>query len=257
MNNTLTFSNEKGSIEYYNTPWNSRIIGGESLEICSVDYTDKTGPALLSDFSSLKSSEGYKLLSTRIPATSRELKKLYNESGFHIVEHTLDIVSNKLDIEKLQTLSRIFPVTIEDYKPDDIGQLQEIAESQFRFGRFFEDPLIDPELARERNRLWIEDLIKQGARIVLSRKDKKVIGFIAYKVIDNKANLILGGVRSECRFYAYSFWTQVLLTLKDVAEIRSLLSSSNINTINLYATMGFRFDNPQFGFHKHLNIKPD
>lgn len=247
------YEHKYGIIEYHDTPWNSRVIGGDSLEIDSVMPEEGYGALLLEDFSSFMAKEGYRLFSVRIDANEQGLKKMYAEAGFHVVEHTLEAVSNRLDTGRLALFADRFPVAIEDYCEDDITQLKEIARSEFRFGRFFEDPFIDAEMAQRRNDLWIEDLVRQGATIKVSRKEGRVIGFIAYFLRDGKVNLVLGGVRSEFRFFAYSFWTRVLLSLKDFSEIRTLISSSNLNVINLYSNLGFRFDNPQFGLHKHIS----
>lgn len=246
------FISGSGEIGFYDTPWNSRVIGGNTLEIKYLNYTGESGFELLDDFCRIKREEGYKLLAARIPGTSMELKRAYLESGFRIVEHTLDVTSTKLDIERLEAFAKRFPVDLDYFRPEDITQIQEIAGSVFRYGRFFEDPFIEFKTAQERNRLWIQNLIEQGAKIAISRKENVVIGFIAYLVENQKVNLVLGGVRSEYRLFSYSFWSKVLLTLKSYSEIWGLLSSNNINTINLYVNLGFRFTNPQFGFHMHF-----
>lgn len=75
---------------------------------------------------------------------------------------------------------------------------------------------------------------------------------MAYRVTDKRATLILGGLKEKYRHLAYGFWANILLYIKDVKEVHTLISSSNIDVLNLYSYFGFRFENPQFGFHKHL-----
>jgi hypothetical protein len=123
---------------------------------------------------------------------------------------------------------------------------------EYKFGRFYEDPFIEPSKATDRSRFWIGDLINQKAIIKVLKKKNIVVGFKAYKVNDKRADLILGGLIEEYIHLAYGFWANILLNIKDVNEIHTLISSSNIDVLNLYSSFGFKFENPQLGFHKHL-----
>lgn len=248
----MEFKSKYGTLYYHDTPWNTKALQGNSLEIDSIESSTDNAMDAISEFCKQKSKESYVLVASRIPASLIDLKKIYFQCGFITVEHTLDVSTFGLDLDKIVFLSNKFPVIVEDYTNENIAEIEDISAAEFNFGRFYEDPLIHPAIAKDRNRFWIADLINQKSSIKVLKKKNIVVGFMAYKVKDNRADLVLGGVKENYRHLAYGFWANILLSLKDVKEIHTLISSSNIDVLNLYNYFGFRFENPQFGFHKHL-----
>jgi len=248
----MEFKGKYGTVHYHDTPWNTRALKGKSLEIDSMESSFDNTTALISEFCTQKSKESYLLIASRISASQIDLKKVYFLCGFIVVEHTLNVSSFGLDWKKVESLSHRFPVIVEDYKNEHIVEIENISASIFKFGRFYEDPFIDSSIANDRSRFWIDDLINQKVTIKVVLKKNNVVGFMAYKVKDERADLILGGLKENYRHLAYGFWANILLQIKEVKEIRTSISSSNIDIINLYNYFGFRFENPRFGFQKHL-----
>jgi len=248
----MEFKNRYGTLYYHDTPWNTKALQGKSLEIDSIESSPDNSINVLSEFCVQKSKESYVLIASRIPANSIELKKTYFECEFITVEHTLDVSIFGLDLDKINVISNKFPVIVEDYKTNNIEEIEDISASEFSFGRFYEDPFIHPEIAKVRNKNWISDLINQESIIKILKKKNNVVGFMAYKVEENRVDLVLGGIKEKYRHMAYGFWANIFLGLKDVKEIHTVISSSNIDVLNLYKYFGFKFESPQFGFHKHL-----
>jgi len=249
----MEFTCKYGTVYYHDTPWNTKSIKGKSLEIELIESSIDDACNLISDFCTQKSKESYLIIASRISASQIDLKKIYFSCGFITVEHTLDVSAFGLDFKTIESIFNKFPVNVEDYTNDDIVEIENISTSEFNFGRFYEDPLIERSNAINRNRFWIGDLIEQKATIKVLKKNNIVVGFMAYEVKDKRADLILGGLKEKYRHLAYGFWANILLNIKDVNEIHTLISSSNIDALNLYSYFGFRFENPQFGFHKHLH----
>ena len=248
----MEFNSKYGTIYFHDTPWNTKSLKGKSLEIESIESSIEDSVNLISEFCLQKSKESYVLIASRIAATELDLKKIYFLSGFITVEHTLDVSSFGLDLKKIESISNKFPVNIENYTNENIIEIEDISAGEFKFGRFYEDPFIEPLKATERSRFWIGDLINQKATIKVLKKKNIVVGFMAFKVKDKRADLILGGIKEKYRHLAYGFWADILLNINNVNEIHTLISSSNIDVLNLYSYFGFRFTNAQFGFHKHL-----
>lgn len=248
----MEYESKYGTVFYHDTPWNTKALTGNSLEIEKIETTKDKMINLISDFCFQKSKSNYVLIASRISASSIFLKGVYYQSGFVEVEHTLEVSSTGLNMERLSFIANRFPVTIEDYSLCDIPELEAIAASEFKHGRFYEDPFINIKTAENRNRHWILDLVKQKATIKVLKKKNNVIGFMAYKIKGDRVDLILGGVKEKHRHLSYGFWANVLIGLKDIKVIHTLISSSNTDVINLYSYFGFKFENPQFGFHKHL-----
>jgi hypothetical protein len=248
----VEYKSKLGIVHYHDTPWNSKVLKGNSLEIDSIESDSENLIEIITEFCIHKAEQRYVLIASRISASLIDLKKAYFGSGFLTVEHTLDVLIFGLDLEKLSFIANKFPVIVEDYDEIDIVEIEVMAEFGFNHGRFYEDPFIQVDAARNRNRNWIKDLISQNASIKVLKKKNNIVGFMAYIIHDDKANLVLGAVKEDFRHLSYGFWANVLLDLKDVKEIHTLISSSNTDILNLYSYFGFRFKNPQFGFHKHL-----
>ena len=246
----MEFSCCFGIIKFHETPWNLKSLNAKSLEIDFIE-SNNNSEQLLRDFCEHKEKESYKLISVRVLASDNLLKKNFLLNGFNIVEHTLDVYTNGLDFKKLTDLSKLIPLSVDDYNESDIIHVRDISEHNFKFGRFYEDPFIDSLISTKRSFNWIDDLINQNVTIKVVKKKNIVVGFLAYEVHQNKAELILGGVKENYRHLSYSFWSKVLLNIES-SSINTRISSSNIDVLNLYSFLGFKFTNPQFGFHKHL-----
>jgi hypothetical protein len=248
----MEYYSKYGTVYFHDSPWNNKFLEGKTLEIESIESSLENSVNLISEFCKQKSKESYVLIASRIAANQIELKKLYFLCGFMTVEHTLNVTSFGVDYKILESISNKFPVTVSDYTIDNKIEIEEIAAGEFKFGRFYEDPFIEPLKAINRSRFWISNLINEKATIKVLMKKDIVVGFMAYKVKDKRVDLILGGIKEKYRHLAYGFWANILLSLRDCNEINTLISSSNIDIINLYSYFGFKFENAQFGFHKHL-----
>jgi hypothetical protein len=246
------FNSKYGKIYFHDTSWNIKSLKSKSLEIESIESHIEDSVNLISEFCLHKAKESYVLISSRIAASQNDLKKIFFLSGFITVEHTLDVSSYGLDLKRIENILNKYPVNIDNYTKNYKTEIENISKVEFKFGRFHEDPFIEPFIASERSRLWIGDLINQKVTIKVLKKNNIVVGFIAYKIKNKRANLILGGIIEKYRHLAYGFWATILFNLKDLNEIHTMISSSNIDVLNLYSHFGFRFRNAQFGFHKYL-----
>lgn len=248
----MNFEWGSGKIIYQETPWNDKSLNGKSLEILSIDCLEDFLVNLINEFCSQKAKEYYVLISYRISATASDLKMALFLDGFITVEHTLDVISFGLDYNKIEKIAIKFPVEVDILKSDEVIEVEFLAENIFSFGRFYEDPFINRVEASNRSKNWISDLIKQEAKIKVLKKRGVVVGFMAYKISNNKVDLILGGVKANFRHLAYGFWANILLEFRGMSEIKTVISSTNIDVLNLYSYFGFKFTNPRLGMHKHL-----
>tara|TARA_B110001450_G_scaffold233722_1_gene237264 strand:+ start:2812 stop:3579 length:768 start_codon:yes stop_codon:yes gene_type:complete len=248
----MEYINKYGKIVFRDTPWNYKSLNGKSLEIESIESKKENTIKLISEFCAQKSKESYLLISSRINPAQLDLKKVYYLCGFITVEHILEVSSFGLDFKKIEHTSNKFQVEVLDYTNDNIFEIEDISKGEFNFGKFYEDPFIEPSKATARSRFWIGDIINQNATIKVLKKKNNIVGFMAYKVKNKRADLMLGGIKEKYRHLAYGFWANILLDLKDLNQVNTLISSSNVDIINLYSYFGFRFENAQFGLHKHL-----
>ena len=250
----MEYSSCFGLVKYHLTPWNSRAVLGQTLEIDGFDFDGlENGIALIRAFSDEKEKAGFSFFVTRVVASDKIKKQILQDCGFYIVEHTLDAVYDLVDSFKFQSIVDRFPVDVSDFQDSYADEISEIAYSQFKFGRFSEDPYISDNQAQNRNKYWVQDLISLSIPIKIVKKKSKVVGFIAYRIDQGIVELILGAVLDEYRHLSYSFWATVINQVFNNKSVVTRISSSNIDVLNLYSYFGFRLQNPQFGFHKQLS----
>lgn len=246
------FECEYGVVEFQETPWNTKNLGLLSLDIKKVIPKGLNGIGLLNSFCSYQKNEGFKIITLRIDSVERAMKEWLYFVGFICVEHTLDVKLYSPDVTSLKTIIDRFPVEITDFKLDDTDIIKNMSGEVFRYGRFFEDPMIDEVLAIQRQTKWVDDLIDENAIIRILKSKVNYAGFMAYTFSEEQAVLNLGGVRKGFRHLSYGFWARILLELADSKCITTTISSSNTDIINLYSHFNFQFANPKFGYHKYL-----
>jgi len=248
----LIFQTVGGEINFHETPWNDAVLMGKSVEIDSIYAVSEQIKDLLNAFCSYLRSKNYLLIALRSDDFSKSFRKSLFEAGFIAVEHTLNASTNNLNLELLKKFKVHSSFVISDFSNEDIVGIQTLAGCEFEFGRFFEDPFISYEKANKRNENWINDIIKQKATIKTIKNGKDVIGFLAFSENDNYINLLLGGINKNYRMLTYGFWAKVLVEIGNNKKISATISSCNINAINLYTNLGFKFELPKVGYHKFL-----
>ncbi len=248
---------DKYYLSYLLTPWDSRALSVKTAEF-------KIHPESETFHDSTHYVHNWEQLSTKLENKNVQLsygrigsqyKKVISDAqtnGYRITE-----VSHTVSINKLQmwqapaAFSKTFALDIASQ--NDLPAIQEIAVKNFKYGRFAEDPSITEEKNKTRQRLWINDLIKQET-IFIKKIQNSTIGFMAISRPSNigQVDLILGGVRDTYPVMVYRFWVSIIEQLKreGVKSVKTLVSASNIGVINLYARLGFLFAGCDFGFRK-------
>jgi hypothetical protein len=243
--------NESNYIKFDDTEWNSRVLGYETNEIYEIQFdSDDNGEKLFNTFESYCSENKIKYTSLRINPNSRIKKQLLENFGYINVETSILAESNFKKIKENKILEK-FDFNLREFQDSDIDNLKLISSTQFNHGRFFEDPMISPDVAKLRNSNWIDDLSKKS-KILVGEKDNVIFGFMAFKNDEPYSSLELGGVNFVYSYLAYSFWYRVFeyLKNKNIKSVRAMISAHNLNVINLYSYFGFKFTNSYIGYRK-------
>jgi hypothetical protein len=132
--------------------------------------------------------------------------------------------------------------------------VKKISFDDFHYGRLIEDPFLAETIGRQRSANWIDDLWNQSNEKYVWQKNDEVIGFHFQKVFidEQRADLILSGVRARESMLAVFFWGSFLEMLKQrgIKRTDTLISTANLGVLNLYIHFQFKVKETLFGFHK-------
>lgn len=239
----------KSSLAYINTPWNEKSLILKSNEIMNIKYRDvKDINDLLEEFEKKSIEDKVELSVSRVSNNSEVLKKL-QESGFIKTEVSLEVFLSFKKKEKYKTKSKI---ELSNYRENFLEELKSFAYHDFHFGRFLEDFKIPISNSRRRTALWIEDLNSDATvQCFLGLRNGVFIGFMYFKVKENKVELVLGGVTSNYAHLATEFWKELINKFFNFHSITTVISASNPMIINMYSELGFKFKKSLIGLHKH------
>ena len=133
-----------------------------------------------------------------------------------------------------------------------------IAEQSFHHGRYYADPYFPPGKAAARYRKWISNALKNRGgvdRVYVLGAAGNVLGFYHVAIAGTTADLRLAAVapRYQGTLVGIDLYTGMLQTLKDAGVTRAITSISLTNTavLNVYASLGFRFSEPEYMYHWH------
>lgn len=248
----FTIIKNNSSLSYINTPWNEKSLQLKSNEIIKlVSTTDlEDVDFLLNQFEKQCIQDKIGLSVCRV-SNNHHLIKL-QESGFVKTEISLEVYLSLKRIEKFNTKNKI---TLIKYNDSFLDELKYFAFNDFHFGRFLEDYKISTAKAKKRTALWIDDLnANKQTHCYIGISKEQFVGFMYYKIIDNKVELILGGVNNKYAHLAQEFWKEVINNLPELQSITTVISAANPTIINLYSDLGFKFKKSLIGLHKHREI---
>jgi len=130
-----------------------------------------------------------------------------------------------------------------------LDALLPMCEHSFLHGRFHRDFKLPPTLADARYKQWLGQLY--SAKHVLGlRYAGQLAGFMAC----NNGHLLLHTIDSSHRGrgLAKGLWIAAICELFNTGhtEVRSSISAGNMPVLNLYASLGFRFEHPVDIYHR-------
>lgn len=213
------------------TPWDKR-----NFHIDTYQLTAATEDAL----KQTNEVEGHFTLKIDPLANTENLKKY----GFYYVDTLTEPVCKK---ENLQIYRREGITLSREYVKADI---LEIAEHSFKGGRFHRDFNIPSFMADRRYMNWVNDLIEKDLIIALNFHDE-LAGFYAYE--GNKVLLL--GIKEQFRGRGLTkvFTSQSCKEQFEQEEADVLITSispSNLPSLNLFLSLGFKLNNTIDVYHK-------
>jgi GNAT superfamily N-acetyltransferase len=239
-------------------PWDSEIFG---FAIADYKLGDPASIAAAeSDFRaavfSWARAESVRMMSCAAPAEHLLAMPALSRMGFGFIE--LGLRASLNNVQKRQMAP--FPALLRRSVPADFAGVESIAATAFRAGRYSADPLVAPEAAAQRYIVWIEKALAAadpGDRVFVMGEAGDPTCFFHLRIAGAVADLRLAAVRSDLQGGAlgYRLYNAVLRRLQEegVGRIVARLSATNTAVLNLYASLGFSFSNPEIVLHWHCS----
>jgi RimJ/RimL family protein N-acetyltransferase len=233
-------------------PWDTRIMGvvcGQ-LEDLTVGTEDDTR-ALLADVLAWSESVSAGFMSCRLDHRALRESMAIESIGFRYVETILrPTASLSMPID-----APVPPLHVAHADPSDVSALSGIAERAFTTGRFAMDWRLPGHVNGERYAAWVRGSMAGGAhQTYAAREDGEVVGlFITEDRMDGTAYWHLTAIdpARQGQGLGLRLWRSMLRLHRDTGmrAVETRISSHNMAVLNLYARLGFRFDEPEMTFH--------
>jgi hypothetical protein len=248
--------NDLNYLKFRETPWDTRAFGFNTNEVLDIVYSD-TGmlQSLLIQFDDWNSAHKIRFTYTRIESENKELRCILPKAGFYYAETIFQLTKNDVYKENFAALFKN-DLCLSVPEGDDYEQIRLISKNDFNYSRFHEDLNIDLDKARLRYYNWIDDLMNQGKKFIMYKKENEVISFLAYCVENEIVDMILAGSAANKGFVSFSFWATFMTYFQKqgIKRAKTVISASNLGIVNLYSRLNFKFEKTMLGFHKFYNL---
>jgi GNAT superfamily N-acetyltransferase len=233
-------------------PWDMDAFGFAVAQIEDLQVTDPR--EAMRDYISFQKwldSGKVRIASSRLPHGRLRESMFLEGNGFRFVEMVLHPTLRDLQ-------SRTFPqdeLTIQPAQESDLGALQDIAEHAFRHERYHVDPRLNPRFGDLRYSRWVGNSLGHRAQRLLKISDgeRLVALFLVESRDDRFVYWHLTAVSPACqgRGYGYRVWQSMLRhhQAEGCKGLATTISARNVEVLNLYAKLGFRFQPPEMTFH--------
>jgi len=240
------------SLAYSHVPWDSDIFGFSVAQISKIQIQDPLlALADLMPFQSWLEREAIHLASCRLPHDRLNESMLLEQAGFRFVEMVLHPHLAALQAFPLAPQG----LSVELAENTDLPAIEAIAAHAFGHERFHADPRLDPALADRRYLAWVRN--SHGHPTQRLYKICDGADLVAFFVTENQPDGLcywhLNAISPafQGRGYGKRVWREMLHfhQREGIASIGTTIAARNTPVLNLYASLGFRFQPPEITLH--------
>lgn len=226
--------------------WLSKIL---KKNVYSCDVND----ALIQEcdtISFLKQYEKPLFVFSKVGSTRTRAMFFLERSGFYLVDANVqfkkDVLTHK---ETKMTCEVCFS------SPEDENAVVNIAKHNFIYSRFHLDPFIAKEDADLIKMEWVRNfyLGYRGTSMIVARNRNSIMGFL--QLIQNRENLTIDLIAVDKSFQGKGVAkSMIFFAEKNIANVKHIYVGtqiSNIPSIRLYETLGFKLMTTGYVFHYH------
>jgi RimJ/RimL family protein N-acetyltransferase len=237
-------------------PWDEKIFGFPvaDLRLGSERPKCEETPEFRAALDSFCMRTKARLVSTRADARDTSTIGMLSKAGFLAVEFSFKATLPRIKLQSLPP--RRYQLRLAT--PEDHFGITEIARKAFLFGRYHTDPRFPRELANRRYVHWVLNALNgtdQSDLVFVLGPPGGAIGFMEVIVRDGKADLRLGAVDPERNsgLAGFSLYAETLRALLEMGtkSASAKIAAANTAVLNVCASLGFRFSQPETVLHWH------
>ncbi|MDO8811289.1 MAG: GNAT family N-acetyltransferase [Gallionella sp.] len=221
----------------WDTEFFKKKMGVLTLDSCSGDN--------LADELEVAKNDQYKYILCQLKSPETANIHLLESHGFYLVDIGVTWFVGVDDCTTVASVkSTEHTATVAVAAVENIPTLKKLSHALFVDSRFYNDPFFSKEDADNLHAAWLENsVLGKAANIVFHVEDK---GFITCKLADGVGEIILIGVKKECRGEGIGL-RLVDSAIKwflshNVENIRVKTQLKNIGAMNFYRKLGFSID---------------
>jgi len=177
-----------------------------------------------------------------------DIKKL-QQCGFFLIDTNLTF-EKKLDVCDNQLAKNVFQA-----QESDKAGIIDLAGVAFKYSRFFLDPLIHDDIARETRQKWVANYFNglRGDMMLVAKSADRVVGFCQLLKREETAAIDLIAVAAEAQRQGVA--TDMMNSIKHfIPESGRIIvgtQAANIPAARAYENNKFRLINSTYIFHYH------
>lgn len=239
-------------LSWHETPWDSALLGFPALNIGTIEVLGPSAAAELAAFEQARARCGSSFVACRLAADRHAESMLLESAGFRFIEMVCQPVLADLGRVALPPFQAL---DVAAGSPDDLAAIEGIAGTAFGHERFHADPRLPRGLGDARYRNWVRtSLAHPRQRLDVLRDAGQPVAFFVTEALDDGTSYWhLNAVAREAqgRGIGRRAWlTMIERAARDGAtRVRSSIVMRNLRVLNLYASLGFRFEAPSVTFH--------
>lgn len=136
---------------------------------------------------------------------------------------------------------------------EEIIEVTYIASEEFNYSRFFNDPNLDFEAAKNIYANWVKNSFGRPDKYFILAKEKEIVGFLLFSLKDDIATIEL--ISLSARAQGKGVGTKLISTLenfayeKGISFIRVGTQVDNIQAVNFYLNKGFTYNEKSSVYH--------
>ncbi len=237
---------------WHETPWDSALLGFPALNIATIAVIGQAAAAEFAAFERARAACGSRFVACRLAADRHAESMLLESAGFRFIEMVCQPVL--ADIERA-ALAPHEPLDVAPCTADDLPAIEAMAGTAFGHERFHVDPRLPAGIGDARYRNWVRNsLTHPRQRIHVLRDDGMPVAFFVTEALDDGTcywhlNAVAPAARG--RGIGRRAWLTMIesAACSGATRVRSSIVMRNLRVLNLYASLGFRFEAPSMTFH--------
>lgn len=247
-NNQIEYNN---NFEFFPLEWDTNYFGVNSAKVILKDIIDEKNQHQI-----LKLCRYFEFVTilNNNNINENNLWITYNTKAF-LVDINVQFIKNVKETKDIMEDN----IYILNYYPKQ-NEILEVARSSFKYSRFFNDPYLETEKAKNIYSYWVEcSFNREDKYFVTIERDKQIAGFLLFSKDKRNKNATIELIAVCEKFRGQSIGKKLVYALEGycynnkLSKILVGTQVNNINAVRFYNSCGFLYKNCNSIYHYWVN----